>query len=69
MPWLSARNVLRRASIATVLSDMDAELAALEARRNTFRALNQGMIQERSPGGSGWYEGESAHRVEGLLAG
>ena len=33
-------------AIATVLSDMDAELAALEARRDKTRALKQGMMQE-----------------------
>jgi type I restriction enzyme S subunit len=33
-------------TIATVLSDMDAELTALEARRNKTRALKQGMMQE-----------------------
>lgn len=33
-------------AIATVLSDMDAEIAALEARRNKTRALKQGMMQE-----------------------
>jgi type I restriction enzyme S subunit len=32
--------------IAAVLSDMDAELAALEARRDKTRALKQGMMQE-----------------------
>jgi type I restriction enzyme S subunit len=31
---------------ATVLSDMDAEIAALEARRDKTRALKQGMMQE-----------------------
>ena len=34
------------AAIATVLSDMDAELTALEARRDKTRALKQGMMQE-----------------------
>ena len=34
-----------QAAIATVLSDMDAELAALEARRDKTRALKQGMMQ------------------------
>ena len=34
------------ADIATVLSDMDAELTALEARRDKTRALKQGMMQE-----------------------
>jgi type I restriction enzyme, S subunit len=33
-------------AIATALSDMDAELTALEARRNKTRALKQGMMQE-----------------------
>jgi type I restriction enzyme S subunit len=33
-------------AIATVLSNMDAELAALEARRDKTRALKQGMMQE-----------------------
>jgi type I restriction enzyme, S subunit len=33
-------------AIATVLYDMDAELAALEARRDKTRALKQGMMQE-----------------------
>ena len=35
-----------QAAIATVLSDMDAELSALEARRDKTRALKQGMMQE-----------------------
>ncbi len=33
-------------AIATVLSDMDAEIAALEARRDKTRSLKQGMMQE-----------------------
>lgn len=33
-------------AIATVLSDMDAEITALEARRDKTRALKQGMMQE-----------------------
>jgi type I restriction enzyme, S subunit len=33
-------------AIATVLSDIDAELTALEARRNKTRAVKQGMMQE-----------------------
>ena len=33
-------------AIATVLSDMDGELAALEQRRDKTRALKQGMMQE-----------------------
>lgn len=33
-------------AIATVLSDMDTEIAALEARRDKTRALKQGMMQQ-----------------------
>lgn len=33
-------------AIANVLSDMDAEIAALEARRDKTRAIKQGMMQE-----------------------
>lgn len=33
-------------AIATIISDMDAELAALEARRDKARQLKQGMMQE-----------------------
>jgi type I restriction enzyme S subunit len=33
-------------AIATVLSDMDAEIAALEARREKTRAIMQGMMQQ-----------------------
>lgn len=33
-------------AIATVLSDMDAEIAALEARRDKTRAIKQGMMQQ-----------------------
>ena len=35
-----------QSAVATVLSDMDAELTALEARRDKTRALKQGMMQE-----------------------
>ena len=33
-------------AIATVLSDMDAEITALEARRDKTKDLKQGMMQE-----------------------
>ena len=33
-------------AIATILSDMDAEITALESRRDKTRALKQGMMQE-----------------------
>ena len=39
-------NIEEQTAIATALSDMDAELAALEARRDKTRALKQGMLQE-----------------------
>ena len=39
-------SVKEQTAIATVLSDMDAEIAALEARRDKTRALKQGMMQE-----------------------
>ena len=41
-----APDIEEQTAIATVLSDMDAELAALEARRDKTRALKQGMMQE-----------------------
>jgi type I restriction enzyme S subunit len=43
---LPVPSVPEQTAIATVLSDMDAELAALEARRDKTRALKQGMMQE-----------------------
>ena len=43
---LSQPSEEEQTAIATVLSDMDAELAALEARRDKTRALKQGMMQE-----------------------
>ena len=38
--------IIEQTAIAAVLSDMDAEIAALEARRDKTRALKQGMMQE-----------------------
>jgi len=35
-----------QAAIAAFLSDMDAELAAIEAQRDKTHALKQGMMQE-----------------------
>ena len=37
--------ITEQTAIATILSDMDAELAALEASRDKTRALKQGMMQ------------------------
>ncbi|MDP3719216.1 MAG: restriction endonuclease subunit S [Acidobacteriota bacterium] len=39
-------DLAEQTAIAAVLSDMDAELSALEARRDKTRALKQGMMQE-----------------------
>ena len=56
VPSLNARTIegieidcpepAEQTAIATILSDMDAELSALEARRNKTRALKQAMMQE-----------------------
>ncbi|WOE79962.1 restriction endonuclease subunit S [Pseudomonas protegens] len=39
-------NINEQTAIATILSDMDTELAALEARRDKARLIKQGMMQE-----------------------
>ncbi len=38
--------IAEQAAIAAILSDIDAELAALKARRDKIRAIKQGMMQE-----------------------
>ena len=38
-------SLAEQTAIATVLSDMDAELATLETRRDKTRELKQGMMQ------------------------
>ncbi len=43
---LISNNKMEQEAIAQVLSDMDAEIAALEARRDKTRAIKQGMMQE-----------------------
>lgn len=48
-------------AIATVLSDMDAELAALEARRDKTRLLKQGMMQELLTGKTRLITPEASH--------
>ncbi|MDB5346026.1 MAG: restriction modification system specificity domain protein [Schlesneria sp.] len=42
--------VAEQTAIAEVLSDMDAELAGLEQRREKTRAIKQGMMQDLLPG-------------------
>jgi type I restriction enzyme S subunit len=44
--FLAPPTIPEQTAIATVLSDMDLELAALEQRRDKTRALKQGMMQE-----------------------
>jgi type I restriction enzyme S subunit len=39
-------DAIEQTAIATTLSDLDAEIAALEARRDKTHALKQGMMQE-----------------------
>ena len=43
--WVPTNPAEQRA-IAAVLSDMDAEIAALEHRRDKTRAVKQGMMQQ-----------------------
>lgn len=42
--------------IATILSDMNTEIAALKAKLAKARSLKQGMMQELLTGRIGWYE-------------
>jgi type I restriction enzyme S subunit len=48
-------------TIAAVLSDMDAELAALEARRDKTRDLKQAMMQELLTGKTRLVPAGAAH--------
>ncbi len=48
-------------AIASVLSDMDAEVAALEARRDKTRDLKQAMMQELLTGKTRLVEPEASH--------
>ena len=58
--FLAPVTVEEQSAIATVLSDMDAEIAALEQRRNKTKDIKQAMMQELltgktrlvTPGGS-----------------
>lgn len=53
--------VAEQRAIATVLSDMDAELTVLEARRDKTRLLKQGMMQELLTGKTRLITPEAAH--------
>ena len=54
-------NLDEQTAIATVLSDMDAEIAALETRRDKTRDLKQAMMQELLTGKTRLVETEVAH--------
>jgi type I restriction enzyme, S subunit len=43
---LSVPSLPEQRAIATILSDMDAEISALQARRDKTAAIKQGMMQE-----------------------
>ena len=54
-------SVEEQTAIAAVLSDMDAELASLEARRDKTRDLKQAMMQELLTGKTRLVKPEAAH--------
>ena len=54
-------SVSEQRAIATVLSDIDAEIAALEARRNKTRNLKQAMMQELLTGKTRLVQQEGVH--------
>jgi type I restriction enzyme S subunit len=58
---LSLPRLGEQSAIAEVLSDMDAELAALEARRNKTRNLKQAMMQELLTGNTRLVSTGGAH--------
>lgn len=46
IPIVVPQTVAEQQTIASVLSDMDAEIAALEAKRAKYESIKQGMMQE-----------------------
>ena len=62
--WLNLPPLPEQTAIAAVLSDMDAELAALEQRRAKTRALKQGMMQELLTGRTRLVAGGAAKHAE-----
>ncbi len=59
--FLAPAKVPEQTAIAAVLSDMDAELAALEARREKTRNLKQAMMQELLTGKTRLVPATAAH--------
>ena len=43
---ISIPSLFEQTAIATILSDLDTEIVALEQKRDKLRALKQGMMQE-----------------------
>ena len=54
-------SVSEQRAIAAVLSDMDAEIAALEARRDKTQDLKQAMMQELLTGRTRLVKPDMAH--------
>jgi type I restriction enzyme, S subunit len=46
LPQLAVPSLKEQTAIATVLSDMDAEISALEVRREKTRLVKHGLMQE-----------------------
>jgi type I restriction enzyme S subunit len=44
--FFAPANVCEQTAIATILSDMDAEITALERRRDKTKMIKQGMMQQ-----------------------
>lgn len=59
--WIPLPHPAEQAAIAAVLSDMDAELAALEARRDKTRDLKRAMMQELLTGRTRLVPAEAEH--------
>jgi type I restriction enzyme S subunit len=47
---ISLPHLSEQRAIAQILSDMDTEIEALEQKRNKYKAIKQGMMQELLPG-------------------
>jgi type I restriction enzyme S subunit len=54
-------DVTEQAAIASVLSDMDAEITGLEARRDKTRNIKQAMMQELLTGKTRLIAKEESH--------
>ena len=59
--WLECPSLPEQRAIATVLFDIDSEIATLEARRDKTRAIKQGMMQELLSGRIRLLQPEALH--------